>query len=84
MSSKPTLLIDEPELGVDQNNLNYIKAFLALNRTQRGRTILFATHDLDLASNFADLCVMIEDGKIVFVLPPVSQKQTEDWFYNNC
>jgi energy-coupling factor transport system ATP-binding protein len=81
LSTRPTLLLDEPELGVDPNNLNYIRAFFQLNRKQRRKTILFATHDLELAANFADVCMMIDEGKVLFAKPPISQLKMEDWFY---
>lgn len=63
-SAKPILLFDEPELGIDETNLNLFKEFLKWNKVNRKKTILFVTHDLELAKNYSDRLIMFTDGKI--------------------
>mgnify|MGYP002151919974 CR=1 FL=1 len=59
----PLVLLDEPTAGLDPAHA------LALGRAisticARGKALLFATHDLNLASRFAPRAVLLSEGRI--------------------
>ncbi|MCD6576908.1 MAG: ABC transporter ATP-binding protein [Anaerolineaceae bacterium] len=59
----PVLLMDEPTSHLD---LRYQVEFLELTRKlgrDRGKTVLVAMHDLNLAARFGDLILAMESGK---------------------
>jgi|SRR5690606_19209096 len=58
------LLLDEPTAGMD---VRARKEFWETMQTEaeRGRTVVFATHFLQEASDFADRIVLMRDGRIV-------------------
>lgn len=58
------LLLDEPTTGMDTNARRH---FWDAMRTQAqlGKTIIFATHYLEEAQNFASRIVMVNKGKII-------------------
>ena len=56
------LILDEPSSNLDPRNRNN---FLELIR-KMDKTIIIATHDLDLAYEFSDRCIILNDGRIVF------------------
>jgi ABC-2 type transport system ATP-binding protein len=64
LSDPGLLILDEPTTGMDvegrRSFWNAIRADAA-----RGRTVLFATHDLDEADEYADRIVLMSRGKIV-------------------
>ena len=63
----PTLLLDEPTAHMD---LCYQAAFLELLqrlKKQRKKTFLVILHDLNLAAEYADDLIVLENGKVVFV-----------------
>ncbi|MFT3833446.1 MAG: ABC transporter ATP-binding protein [Micropruina sp.] len=65
MMADPRLLIlDEPTVGMD---VDARRAFWATMQTltAEGRTVVFATHYLDEADEFADRIVVLNDGRIV-------------------
>jgi ABC-2 type transport system ATP-binding protein len=63
--AEPTLLIlDEPFSGLDPVNMETLKdAVLDLKR--RGTTVLFSTHDMDVAERMCDMIFMIHRGRKV-------------------
>jgi ABC-2 type transport system ATP-binding protein len=62
---RPTLLIlDEPFSGLDPVNMEVMKdAILELKR--EGATVLFSTHDMDVAERMCDFILMIYRGRKV-------------------
>ncbi|HET6152158.1 MAG TPA: ABC transporter ATP-binding protein [Marmoricola sp.] len=64
LSDPALLLLDEPTTGMDVEGR---RAFWASIRTDaaRGRTVLFATHYLEEADQYADRIVLVSHGKIV-------------------
>ncbi|MFX1552884.1 MAG: right-handed parallel beta-helix repeat-containing protein [Promethearchaeota archaeon] len=62
---KPDLLIlDEPLAGLDVKSVKVVKTILKLH-TQRGGSILFSTHILEVAQDLCDRIGIINKGKIV-------------------
>lgn len=58
------LILDEPTTGMDVNaRRSFWEAIRA--DAERGRTILFATHYLEEADDWADRVVMVRDGEVV-------------------
>ena len=64
ISSKPILIFDEPELGIDETNLNLFKDFVRWNKVNHKKIILYVTHDLELAKNYSDRVIIFRDGII--------------------
>ena len=64
MAQPELLILDEPTTGLDPNAR---AAFWATMRAQTaaGRSILFATHYLQEAADFADRIVIIDRGRLV-------------------
>ena len=64
LSDPAILLLDEPTTGMDVEGR---RAFWSAIRedAERGRTILFATHYLEEADQYADRIVLINHGRIV-------------------
>lgn len=58
------LILDEPTTGMDVNaRRSFWEAIRA--DAERGRTVLFATHYLEEADDWADRVVMVRDGEVV-------------------
>ena len=69
------LLLDEPTRGLDYQQKAALVAFLKQEKAQ-GRTIIMATHDVELVANCADRVVLLGDGEVV-VDGPVRQVMSE-------
>jgi energy-coupling factor transporter ATP-binding protein EcfA2 len=69
------LLLDEPTRGLDYQQKAALVAFLQHERA-RGRTIIMATHDVELVANCADRVILLGDGQIV-VDGPARQVMSE-------
>lgn len=62
------LLLDEPTKGMDIALRSRVQDVLR-KECERGRTIVMATHDLDLAARCADIVAMVFDGALTTILP---------------
>jgi ABC-2 type transport system ATP-binding protein len=64
LSDPALLLLDEPTTGMDVEGR---RAFWSAIRAdaEKGRTVLFATHYLEEADQYADRIILISKGKIV-------------------
>ncbi len=58
------ILLDEPTRGLDYEQKHRL-ARLLLELKQEGRTILMATHDVELAASCADRVVLMAEGQVV-------------------
>ncbi len=58
------LLLDEPTRGLDYRQKAALTEFLQREKA-RGRTIVMATHDVELVAQCADRVVLLGDGQIV-------------------
>ena len=55
LSSTNYIILDEPFSGLDVGNIQNVKnAFNLINRTHELNTIIFCTHDIELAASLAD------------------------------
>lgn len=58
------ILLDEPTANLDiHHQIEFLNLILSLNR-ERGLTILMATHDMNIASEFCDRLILLQRGKI--------------------
>ncbi len=63
--NEPDLLIlDEPFSGLDPLNLDLIKGII-LDMKDKGKTIIFSTHDMHGAETLCDYILLINKGKII-------------------
>ncbi|MGD2205410.1 MAG: ATP-binding cassette domain-containing protein [Anaerolineae bacterium] len=58
------LLLDEPTRGLDYQQKAALTKFLHRQKAQ-GRTIIMATHDVELVARCADRVVLLGDGQVV-------------------
>lgn len=73
------LLLDEPTKGVDRIHSRRFGHFLK-NLSQKGMTILMASHDLEFCAEFADRAGMMFDGKIEGIAD-VEEFFSDNYFY---
>jgi energy-coupling factor transport system ATP-binding protein len=83
LSDHPIFIIEEPEQGLDSSSLEYIKAWFRMNRQNRTRTVLFSTHDLELAAELSDRCLLLVNGKVVSQISTDSPTELENWYFIN-
>jgi iron complex transport system ATP-binding protein len=58
------ILLDEPTANLDiQHQIDFLELILTLNR-ERGLTIIMASHDMNIASEFCDRLILLQGGKI--------------------
>lgn len=65
------LLLDEPTAGLDNYYATQVLQYLA-KLANGERTILLATHDIQLAYEWADSILVMEDGQIIYNGDPVA------------
>ena len=63
-AAPPLLLLDEPTRGLDHAAKTWLVATLR-RLAARGRTVVLATHDVELAAEAADRVVVLADGEVV-------------------
>jgi len=69
------ILMDEPFSGLDPVNVALLKsAFLEMR--ERGRTVVFSTHQLDQAEELCDAVAIIDHGRIVTAGPTREVKRS--------
>lgn len=59
------LMLDEPELGLDQRHYNGLRDWLLASRRSRDKIVVFSSHDLELVEECADVAWVLENGKLV-------------------
>jgi iron complex transport system ATP-binding protein len=58
------ILLDEPTANLDiHHQIDFLDLILTLNR-ERGLTIFMASHDMNIASEFCDRLILLQDGRI--------------------
>jgi len=58
------LILDEPIAGLDAKSVRVVKSILELH-TQRGGSVLFSTHIMEIAQELCDRIGIIHKGKMV-------------------
>ncbi|MBU0687098.1 MAG: ABC transporter ATP-binding protein [Candidatus Margulisbacteria bacterium] len=59
----PVLLLDEPTANLDEASIQLLEGALSQSR-KKGNTIIFATHQLDIAYRLADEVITIHDRQV--------------------
>jgi energy-coupling factor transporter ATP-binding protein EcfA2 len=75
------LLLDEPTRGLDYQQKEALTTFLQAEKA-RGRTIVMATHDVELVARCADRVVLLGDGQIA-VDGPARQVMSESLVFSS-
>jgi iron complex transport system ATP-binding protein len=58
------ILLDEPTANLDiHHQIDFLDLILTLNR-ERGLTIIMASHDMNMASEFCDRLILLQGGRI--------------------
>ena len=70
INSPKLLLMDEPTGNLDEENTAVIKNLILTLRKEFGITIIFVTHDPDMAQ-IAEQVIRLKDGKIESIQEPV-------------
>lgn len=60
LSDKPLILLDEPTSGLDRGNMRQVGLLLQELKAQ-GKTILVITHDEELAADWCDRIVQMDE-----------------------
>lgn len=60
----PVVLLDEPTRGLDYGAKRRLIAVLS-SLAAEGRTVVLATHDVEVVASVADRCVVLADGDVV-------------------
>jgi cobalt/nickel transport system ATP-binding protein len=58
------LLFDEPTASLDPKSASHLIDVLVSSRGS-GRTVVTATHDLDIVEDIADHCFVLESGRVI-------------------
>jgi len=62
----PTLLLDEPTLGLDPNSALVVREFIKEKlQKEQGKTILLTTHYMEEADQLCDRIAVVDHGKII-------------------
>ncbi|MDR0884117.1 MAG: energy-coupling factor ABC transporter ATP-binding protein [Oscillospiraceae bacterium] len=58
------MLLDEPTVGLDDNEAKQLMDAVETRRRQDGAAVLLITHDMDIARAYADRRILLEKGEI--------------------
>jgi ABC-type cobalamin/Fe3+-siderophores transport system ATPase subunit len=64
------LVLDEPTIHLDARHQSDLAVLLLRLKAESGRTVVLATHDLNLASLLGDRLLALAGGKVLAVGPP--------------
>ncbi|MFX1379084.1 MAG: ABC transporter ATP-binding protein [Promethearchaeota archaeon] len=73
------LILDEPIAGLDAKSVRVVKSILELH-TQRGGSVLFSTHIMEIAQELCDRIGIIHKGKMVGIGTLEELRQKADRF----
>ncbi|MEW6424115.1 MAG: energy-coupling factor transporter ATPase [Bacillota bacterium] len=60
----PILVLDEPAAGLDPRGRRRLLALFKDLQRRRGKTIVLITHNMDVAAEFADRMIVLNEGKL--------------------
>lgn len=69
MADPELILADEATSALDVSTQAEVLALIEAEQKKRGLSVLFVTHDLNLAASFCDRVAVMNGGRIVEVLP---------------
>ena len=62
---RPVLLADEPAFGLDRRDTVAVASSFREETTERGRAIVFSSHDLRFVATVAERVIVLADGAVV-------------------
>ena len=66
LSAKPqALILDEPTRGLDYQSKSLLIGILKHFVSTRGKTVIIATHDVELVAELADRVIFLSEGEVV-------------------
>lgn len=65
----PLIILDEPTVHLDVRNKREVMELLRRLCTEKNKSVLISTHDLNLAKTFADRIWLFDDGEISTGIP---------------
>ncbi len=83
LGPRPIVLVDEPEQGLDSTTLEYVKTWMKRNHRTRQKTILFSTHEIPLAAELADRCILLNRGRIIAETTISDPVFLDEWYFRN-
>ena len=72
----PIMLLDEPTDSLDLGHANSVMA-IARDEAEAGRTVVVTSHDLNIASQYATMMVLLDKGKVVATGTPSEVLQAD-------
>ncbi|AEY67387.1 ABC transporter ATP-binding protein [Clostridium sp. BNL1100] len=84
ISGARNLILDEPFNGLDPESILTVKNLL-IEYKSKNNLIIYSIHNLDLAANFGDTIVFIDQNREVFSYPNTNNiTQLEEIFFSRC
>lgn len=80
LRGKPFLCIDEPEYGLDAKNYALMREYLQYNCSKKVKTVLFSTHDLELAKKCSSRVILFKEGRICAIEKTEALDDLYSWF----
>lgn len=81
LGSDPQVLVfDEPTTGIDKPGVAQIMTYMN-GLKAGGKTILFITHDMNLAFTYADRIVVMHDGQVLAEAAPQELLEADETLY---
>jgi energy-coupling factor transport system ATP-binding protein len=74
----PLIIIDEPTTGQDFRESNGIMTLLAQMSREAQQTVLVITHDMELVAAYADLILVLGEGRELAFGPPQTVFRDEE------
>ncbi len=71
LSDPAVLVLDEPSSSLDPRQRERLWSFI-LELSDRGRCVLFSTHNVSEAERYADRVLVLADGELLFTGPPAA------------
>jgi len=68
------VVFDEPEVGLDPQSRIMVREFI--QKTARGKTVIFTTHNMDEAERVAERVAIIDSGKLLKLDTPENLKKS--------
>jgi ABC-2 type transport system ATP-binding protein len=65
IADPPVVLLDEPTIGLDVEATRTVKEWVRALSTERGKTVLLTTHQMDVVEELCDRVAVIRRGQVV-------------------
>ncbi len=72
------LVLDEPTVGLDRDGVDSLMSLLVKIHSE-GKSVIIATHDMDIVLKYAERAIVLNDGEIVFDSTPLELFRNEQF-----